>query len=63
MLYLSSVLIEHKDIESFDDLLSLISEKAKKGEIFIKLDLKPPYPDTPEDWEDQIESVFSGYKK
>ena len=63
MLYLSAVIIEEKDIETFDELLEIIKERAKSGEIFIKLDLKPPYPDTPEDWEEKIESVFSGYIK
>ncbi len=63
MLYLSSLLIEHKDIESFNQLLDIVKEKAKQGEIFIKIDLKPPYPDTPDDWEDKIESAFNGYQK
>ncbi len=63
MLYLSNLLIEHKDIESFNQLLDIVKEKAKQGEIFIKIDLKPPYPDTPDDWEDKIESAFNGYQK
>jgi len=63
MLYLSTVIIEEKDIETFDELLKVVKEKAKNGEIFIRLDLKPPYPDTPKDWEEKIESVFSGYIK
>jgi hypothetical protein len=63
MLYLSTVIIEGKDIETFDELLKVVKEKAKNGEIFIRLDLKPPYPDTPKDWEEKIESVFSGYIK
>jgi hypothetical protein len=63
MLYLSTVIIEGKDIETFDELLKAVKEKAKNREIFIRLDLKPPYPDTPEDWEEKIESAFSGYIK
>ena len=63
MLYLSSLLIEYKNVESFDQLIDVVNEKAKQGQIFIKIDLKPPYPDTPEDWEDKIESAFSGYIK
>tara|TARA_B100000929_G_C15253950_1_gene334267 strand:+ start:183 stop:374 length:192 start_codon:yes stop_codon:yes gene_type:complete len=63
MLYLSSLLIEYKDVESFDQLIDIVKEKAKQGEIFIKIDLKPPYPDTPDDWEDKIESAFNGYQK
>ncbi len=63
MLYLSSVLIDEKDIETFDELLEVIKVRASDGEIFIKIDLKPPFPDTPENWEDRIESAFSSYIK
>ena len=63
MLYLSSLLIDEKDIETFDELLEVIKVRAKDGEIFIKIDLKPPFPDTPENWEDKIESAFSSYIK
>ena len=63
MLYLSSLLIEYKDVENFSQLIDIVKEKAKQGEIFIKIDLKPPYPDTPEDWEDKIESAFNGYQE
>ena len=63
MLYLSSLLIDEKDIETFDELLEVVKIRAKDGEIFIKIDLKPPFPDTPENWEDKIESAFSSYIK
>ena len=63
MLYLRTLLIEEKDIETFDELLDVIRARAKNGEIFIRLDLKPPFPDTPENWEDKVESVFSSYIK
>ncbi|MBT3697484.1 MAG: sulfur relay protein DsrC [Gammaproteobacteria bacterium] len=63
MLYLSSVLIDEKDIETFKELLEVIKVRARDGEIFIKIDLKPPFPDTPDNWEDKIESAFSSYIK
>lgn len=63
MLYLSSLLIDEKDIETFDELLEIVKLRAKDGEIFIRIDLKPPFPDTPENWEDKIESAFSSYIK
>ena len=47
MLYLSAILIERKDIETFDDFLGAVREKAASGERFIRFDLKPPFPDTP----------------
>ena len=61
MLYLSTLLIQEKDVESFDELLEVIKMRAKSGERFIGLDLKPPYPDTPKDWEERVESAFTGY--
>tara|TARA_B100000242_G_scaffold269861_1_gene220981 strand:+ start:1134 stop:1325 length:192 start_codon:yes stop_codon:yes gene_type:complete len=61
MLYLSTLLIQEKDVESFDELLEVIKIRAKSGERFIRLDLKPPYPDTPKDWEERVESAFTGY--
>ena len=63
MLYLSAILIERKDVETFDDFLEVIKEKAASGERFIRFDLKPPFPDTPSNWEDRVESAFSGYIK
>jgi len=63
VLYLSSVLIDEKDIETFKELLEVIKLRARDGEIFIKIDLKPPFPDTPDNWEDKIESAFSSYIK
>ena len=63
MLYLSALLIERKDVETFDEFLEAVREKAASGERFIRFDLKPPFPDTTTNWEDRVESVFSGYIK
>ena len=63
MLYLSALLIERKDVETFDEFLEAVREKAASGERFIRFYLKPPFPDTPTNWEDRVESVFSGYIK
>ncbi len=60
MLKLSDILISHKEIESFDALLPVIQDVARSGERFFRMDVKPPYHDTPENWEDRLESVFSG---
>ncbi len=40
MLYLSSLLIDEKDIETFDELLEVVKVRAKDGEIFIKIDAR-----------------------
>lgn len=58
MLYLSDILIEHKELETFEQLLELL-EKVKKNERFFRIDVKPPFKDTPENWEDRLEAAFS----
>ncbi len=63
MIYLSALLIEYKHVETFEEFLEIIKLKATEGEMFIRFDLKPPFPDTPENWQDRIESTFSGYIK
>lgn len=60
MLKLSDILVAHKEIDSFDELLPLIQNVARGGERFFRMDVKPPFPDTPEDWEERLESAFTG---
>jgi hypothetical protein len=60
MLKLSDILVGHQDLESFDQLLPLVQAVARSGERFFRMDVKPPYPDTPENWEDRLEAAFSG---
>lgn len=63
MLWLSEILLQNTDAESFEDLIQLVEQGAKRGEIFFRMDVKPPYADTPEDWEDRLESAFNGVKR
>ncbi|WP_295539611.1 sulfur relay protein DsrC [uncultured Thiohalocapsa sp.] len=60
MLKLSEILVSRKDIESFATLQDAVQDAARTGERFFRMDVKPPYPDTPEDWEDRLEAAFSG---
>lgn len=60
MLYLSHIIIGNQDLESFGQLEERLQEYAKSGERFFRIDVKPPYPDTPENWEDRLEAAFSG---
>ncbi|MBK1700372.1 sulfur relay protein DsrC [Thiococcus pfennigii] len=60
MLKLSDILVERKDLESFEELVPIIQGVARSGERFFRMDVKPPYPDTPENWEDRLEAAFSG---
>lgn len=60
MLYLSHLMIGNQDLQSFEQLETLVKDAARNGERFFRMDVKPPYPDTPENWEDRLESAFSG---
>ena len=59
MLYLSQIMIANQDVTDFDELKQLVKAFARDGEMFLRFDVKPPYPDTPNDWEDQLEATFS----
>ena len=58
MLHISDILIERHDLESFADLVDAVGVRAR-DERFLRLDVKPPFPDTPENWEDVLESAFT----
>jgi hypothetical protein len=60
MLKLSDILVANKDIETFEELRVAVQEVARQGERFFRMDVKPPFPDTPDDWEDRLEAAFSG---
>lgn len=60
MLTLSELLIAHPDLDSFGELKDLIAARIETGERFLSMDVRPPFPDTPEDWEEQLESFFTG---
>jgi hypothetical protein len=60
MLKLSEILVAHNEIESFEELVPIIQGVARSGERFFRMDVKPPYPDTPDNWEDRLEAAFSG---
>ena len=61
MLYLSDVMIQFPHLEHFEDLLATVKEVAvNTGEIHLKIDIKPAYPDTPDNWEDRLEGAFCG---
>ena len=59
MLWLSEILLQRHDLESFEGLKQAIGDQARNGEMFFRMDVKPPFPDTPQDWEDRLEAVFS----
>ena len=59
MLWLSEVMLQGHDIASFEELVEAVKTRASGGEMFFRMDVRPPYPDTPEDWEDLLEAAFS----
>ena len=58
MLHVSDILIERHDLESFAELVGAVRARAR-DEQFLRIDVKPPFPDTPENWEDVLESAFT----
>ena len=61
MLYLSEVMLQNHDLESFEDLCKVVAERAVRDrEIHFRMDVKPTYPDTPPNWEDRLEGAFAG---
>lgn len=59
MLWLSEVMLQNQDLESFEDLKIELAKRAKQGEMFFQMDVKPGYPGTPDDWQDKLEAAFT----
>jgi hypothetical protein len=59
MLSLSEILLQNHQLQSFDELAQVVGERARGGELFFEMDVRPPFPDTPEDWEDRLEAAFA----
>lgn len=58
MINLSQIVIEHPEIRSFRELVSFVEQEARHGTIHLQFDVKPDYPDTPRNWEFQLEGAF-----
>jgi hypothetical protein len=59
MLNLSEVLIQHHELQTFEELVKFIKQQAQtSNERFFRMDVRPPFPDTPENWEDYLEAAF-----
>jgi len=59
VLYLSEILLQYHELISFYELIPIIQERARQGERFFRMDVRPPFPDTPENWEDRLEASFT----
>ena len=59
MLLLSEIMIANPQIEDFESLVEMVKTVAKSSnERFFRMDVKPDYIDTPENWEDRLEAAF-----
>ena len=58
MLHISNILIERHDLESFADLVDAVRARARE-ERFLRIDVRPPFADTPDNWEAVLESAFT----
>ncbi|MEJ2115109.1 MAG: sulfur relay protein DsrC [Gammaproteobacteria bacterium] len=59
MLWLSELLMEHHELNSFEELKVTLMEQVDQGEMFFRMDVRPPFQDTPENWEDVLEAIFT----
>jgi hypothetical protein len=59
MIYTSQLLKMHAELKTFDELAKVVRALGEQGEFLISMDEKPPYPDTPENWELALENEFT----
>lgn len=59
MIWLSEILLQEHELTCFHDLEDALREKAESGERFFGMDVKPPFGDTPQNWEATLESIFT----
>ena len=59
MLYLSEILIQEHGLKNYAELCRAVEARARDGEMHFQIDVKPPFDDTPDNWEDDLEIVFS----
>ena len=59
MAKLSDLIISHPEVTTFPQLKELVAHAAESGHMFIEMDLKPDYRDTPRKWEWILETAFT----
>jgi|TARA_B100001063_G_C16671270_1_gene506497 hypothetical protein len=50
-------------MKSYKELKEFISKKIDEGEMFLSLDIKPNFDDTPDYWETDLENLFTSPNK
>ena len=59
MARVSELVIANPKMRSFEELEAAVVEAARSGEIHLYMDIKPEFPDTPRNWERDLEIVFT----
>ncbi len=57
---ISDIIIQHPEINSFQELLEAIRGISSNEMLFLNFDVKPDFRDTPRDWQWQLEGAFTG---
>lgn len=52
-------MMQEHEVTTFEELLKSLVARALDGEMHFGMDVKPPYSDTPENWEEVMENTFS----
>ena len=63
MLTLSEILIKEYNMKSYKELKEFIIKKIDEGEMFLSIDIKPSFDDTPDYWETDLENLFTSPRK
>ena len=58
MARVSELLIANPRMRSFVELEAAVVEAALAGEFHLYMDIKPEFPDTPRNWETELEIAF-----
>jgi hypothetical protein len=59
MLLISEIMIANPQLDTFEQLVKTLKVIAKNSdERFFRMDVKPDYQDTPNNWEDRLEAAF-----
>lgn len=61
MLLLSQVILQHPEVDDFQELLKVVGQFGADGQVMLSFDLKPDFRNTPRDWQDQLEHAFLWY--
>lgn len=60
-LKISTILLQHHTLEHFSELVTIVQQQAKQGTLFLEFDVRPPFGDTPENWQDLLEAAFTAH--